>query len=307
MIPFIRKILIFSVVPVLILIWVEVSVGYNSFSIRKNLIEAHGAEFEILVLGSSHSNRSINPNYLDNKTLSLAHGGTPLEVQFKLFDRYINELPNLKLISWEISYPALEFNKNIIWENTICFDKYYDIDLYPDKKPWKHFSLFSSNPKFYFQRFVSNITGYNKLEYNQHGFLTKSINPYKKLNYDLEKIKNKMWHLRKYGAEENLSAYKKQCDLMDQYIKKCLNLGIEVILLAPPNFFLYNDNMEQDILYRRNEYFSKYASHDNVHVMSYERLYEKEIMYFTDEHHMSQEGAKAFTTFLNEKIKNILN
>ena len=95
--------------------------------------------------------------------------------------------------------------------------------------------------------------------------------------------------------------------MVSKAIESCQKKKIKVILLSPPNYYLYNNQMNENILTRRNSFFDKFRNEPSVFIFNFERLYEDQTSYFLNEDHLNQEGPEVFTKFINQELKRLPN
>ena len=109
---FIKKTLLFCV-PVLILILImELLLRNipNDYSYKKNYLDKHSNEIEILFLGSSHAFRAINPKFIHSNGFNAAHIAQSLDYDIKILRKYEKQTDKLKYIVVPIDYFSL-FNR----------------------------------------------------------------------------------------------------------------------------------------------------------------------------------------------------
>ena len=73
------------------------SIRKNSYLVKKDFVEQHKNDINIMLLGSSQNNKDINPEYIDATMVSLANDGATLNLDTKILDNYIDKLPNLEI------------------------------------------------------------------------------------------------------------------------------------------------------------------------------------------------------------------
>lgn len=303
---FILRVLIFSI-PFLVVIPIEMSIRKNSYLVKKDFVEQHKNEINIMLLGSSQNNKDINPEYIDATMVSLANDGATLNLDTKILDNYINKLPNLEIVIFEVSYHSFETLKGPNWSKNHLFLNYYGINNYEGSIPLSQRFLISSNPKEYLRKFITPKSKLNDNVYNEYGFVLNSESRFKKLNYDPDLIEqsSKDGYMKNRHQAENLEYYSITTSSLLRAIKLCQQKDIKVILLSPPKYYLYNSEMNKNILSRRDDFLSKVKSEPNVFIFNFERLFEMETTYFLNEDHLNQKGSEVFTKYLNEKIGNL--
>ncbi len=101
---------IFFLLPILVLaVIMEVALRAipNDYKQKRNYMDSHSDEIEVLVLGSSHSLYGINPKYFSQKTYNMAYVSQSLDLDYKILEKYHNRFKNLKTIIVDISYFSL--------------------------------------------------------------------------------------------------------------------------------------------------------------------------------------------------------
>lgn len=124
--------------------------GFSTNYIEKRkFLESKLDSIKVLILGSSHAYLGINPDYLDIKGYNLAGVSQSLYYDNELYKKYIDKMPNLRIVLISISYFSLwyELYDNYIedwrdyyyyhfWNVKLNTPKYFDlkqisfIDLY---------------------------------------------------------------------------------------------------------------------------------------------------------------------------------
>src|SRR5690606_22742388 len=109
---FLSYILIFSA-PVIILISVtEVLIRSipNEYSIKKDYLDRNSNEIEILILGSSHTLRGVDPKYMNYKAYNAAMVSQSIDYDLEILKKYEGNWDSLKTIVLPISYFSLYSN-----------------------------------------------------------------------------------------------------------------------------------------------------------------------------------------------------
>lgn len=291
--------------PFLAIIPIELSVRNNTYKLKAEYVKTFKDSIEILILGSSQTNKGLNPEDLDFIVAPLANDGSTLNLDYLLFERYFDQLPNLKFVMFELSYHALEDSKPNDWNKNHLFYNYYKINNYGKEPPLSEKFLVTSNPKLYLMRYFTPVSKLEDSKFNDVGFILNSTSRFHKYDYDSVRISESSQQEYMEGRHQkiDLENFKNNVNLMDNAIEKCLNQGVKVILLSPPKHYLYNQNMREEKLERRDKFFDKYKNRNGVYIWNYERLYENRTEWFLNEDHLNPEGAKIFASDLNKRLK----
>lgn len=79
----------------------QVAVGYNQ---KKNELEKQLDKIQVLVLGSSNAHFGINPHQFSYKGFNLSDSAQWPYYDLQLTKKYLNRMPNLKLVIFSISF-----------------------------------------------------------------------------------------------------------------------------------------------------------------------------------------------------------
>lgn len=78
----------------------------NSHTLKKEYLEAHLLDTEVLVLGSSHALYAVNPSELSNVSVNLSNVSQTPWYDAALLEKYIARLPKLKVVCVSVSYDS---------------------------------------------------------------------------------------------------------------------------------------------------------------------------------------------------------
>lgn len=271
----------------------------NTFYAKKNYIEKNQKSIEVLVLGSSQTWRAINPEYMTVQCAPLAHGGSAFNIDYLLFQEFVEKLPNLKVVILETSYHTFDDNRNSKWSKNHLFWIYYGINNYGKHIPKSDYFLFTANPKAYLKKMWSSSIFPEFGQFNKYGFITSSNETLETGHYDSLFLKNR-------HVYENIGNYKKNKDLIKSIINICEERNLDVILFSPPKYFTYNENYNVKKLARRDSILSIYKDRNGVSIWNYERKWEKDTKVFYNEDHLNVDGAKKITLEIDKKLNVII-
>lgn len=309
---FISKFLLFLLPLVIAFGIVEYNIRNNTFNAKKTYIEANKDCIEVLVLGSSHNWRAINPKYLSYKTAPLAHGESAMNIDFLLFNKYIDELPQLKVVIFELGYHNLEEKRDGNWNKNNLYKIFYSVDNYNkyDKhQPLKDYFLLSSNFKEYMRIFFTAQAERRNGIFNEYGFIEDESNSrFKKLHYDSTLIRKTSMSEYLYDRHQHESEvwYRENLAELNAAIKKCRERNIKIVLLSPPKYYLYNQYMKLTKVKRRENALKAYTGQEDIYIFNYERLYEYQATMFKNEDHLSLKGAQLFSLKVDSILTTII-
>ncbi len=103
---FIKRLIIFLLLPFTIFCSVEIMFQMlpNDYKLKRDYIQKNKDKIENLILGSSHTFKGIDPQYLSPNSFNLAYSGQSLIFDEMLLKKYFTSSKNLKRIIIPISY-----------------------------------------------------------------------------------------------------------------------------------------------------------------------------------------------------------
>ncbi|MCA0932390.1 hypothetical protein LCM02_07995 [Lutimonas saemankumensis] len=295
----------------LLFVIVELTVRNNTFKAKADYIKKNKENIEVMILGSSHNWRAVNPKYLSFKTAPLAHGGSAINIDLILMEKYLELIPNLKFVILELGYHNLEDYRDRNWNKNHLFHIYYGINNYDKQPPLIDNFLLAVNPRQYIKRFILPIKNQQFGRYNEYGFITdgpKSDNMFEGVMYDSLQIKrlanNYLENKHKRVSDQY---YLENTMKLKKMVTQCLKNNISVIFLSPPKHYTYNDEMLFDKLGRKDKFLQSYHNYENVYIWNFEETYEYQSEMFLDPDHLNPKGAKIFSIKLDSLLCDLLN
>lgn len=76
----------------------------NEYSYKKQYVEQHSEDIQLLILGHSHVANGINPKLLDIGAFNMSNQGRTTYYDAVLAERYIPQLKNLQYVIWPLGY-----------------------------------------------------------------------------------------------------------------------------------------------------------------------------------------------------------
>ncbi len=297
---FIIKLTLFILPIVIIATSVEIyNRRNNTFYAKKQYVDKNQNAIEVMFLGSSQTWRAINPAFLTFKCAPLAHGESAFNIDYLLFNQYINNLPKLKVLVLETSYHTFEDYRDHKWNKNHLFWIYYGINNYEKNAPMSDYFMISSNPKEYLKKLWTSSIFPEFGQYNEFGYITSANKTLATGAYDPEFLKNR-------HAEENLTNFKINSGLLEKIIATCKEKNIEIVFFSPPKFSTYNKNNNLSKLNRRDSLLSIYKNNGFVNIWNYEKAFENDSQLFYNEDHLNINGSKKLTQEINVKLNEII-
>ena len=294
--------------PLLWVIPMEMSVRQNSYQIKSKRAEARQDSVRIMLLGSSMSNKGINPEYVRPEMISLANDGSTLNLDRLLFDRYLETFPNLEMVIFELSYHTLEDRKPNTWNKNHLFLTFYGVNNYGKDPALSEHFLMTSNPREYLKRYLTPEDKKDDSQFNAHGFVLNSESRF--APYDYDSIKIAETSLKEYMGgrheREQIDVYHDNIRLLNEAIDTCLAKNIKVVLLSPPKHYLYNQRNKSAKVERLQNYLQEVRQREHVYVLNYDQDYQYQTELFLNEDHLNLEGSTEFSKRLSRELNTIL-
>ncbi len=276
----------------------------SAFGKKSEFIEKNKENIEVLVLGTSHSQNGINPQYFDSMGANMAFGGQDFKLDSLLLEKYIHELSRLKYVIFEVSYHSLEQRNKGKYKRNVLYLRYYDIDNFGDylKLDIRKHSIFFSAPHTYF-KFVFS---FNSIEVDEYGFQTELIRKGRFYEVDYDTLKIRSMEKDRFVNRHNyidLQKHKINEIAFQRMIDICIENDVAPIILIPPVYKTYYERMIPEKKSRRdtflNDLMEKYPS---IVLMDYENSSLFEVEDFTNEDHLNIYGAKKLTEEVSKRL-----
>lgn len=318
-IKFFFKRLLFFFLPwvitgMILLIYAELTLYYypSTFQRKAQFIKENKDSIEVLILGSSHNQSAINPEYIDNfKVSNLAFGGQNLAIDSAMLNKKINDLPNLKTVILELSYHSLEHRYRADYHRNSLYLRYYDINLFGRRNTPLDYSIYLSKPKLYSQFLKPWV---KKTPVNKFGYAIQlSVNDthlhrFKNLSYNVDSImKDTNNRLITRHRNENLDAYNSNTTVLSGMIDLCITNDVVPVIILTPVFKNYYNSYLVGKEQRRKSYL-KYLleRYPQLVVLDYEQSSKIVVTDFKNEDHLNPQGAEKFSKILKKELETIV-
>jgi len=271
------------------------------FSIKKQYLETHLNSIEILILGSSHNQNAINPAFLSKNSCNLAFGGQPISIDYYLLDKYIDKMPKLNTVIFEITtYKFYDELNSSDWNGHI-YSNFYNIKYKAEPFSLKNYSIVYSDYTFFSSIFFDFIKPFGyKIQKNKFGFITNDFHDrFEKLNYDSMEIKKTFIMQHKFTGKENLAPNK---TFLDNSIKKCVSKGIKVVFVTPPLYSTYYNGIPGDAKKEVNNLVSNFAAAYGISYYDFSCDKRFHLHDFKNDNHLNSKGAEKFSEILNYEL-----
>ncbi|MBL6444753.1 hypothetical protein JMN32_00425 [Fulvivirga sp. 29W222] len=277
----------------------------NEYSAKIKNFEDEINNIEVLVFGSSHALRAVNPEFIDYYTYNMAMVSQTLQLDYAVFEKYKEELKNLKVLVLTISHFTLStgLNEGEIANRISYYHHFYGLPLISRLKVDNYSVLPAIGYKRatwgflnYFLKFkVSNVKT-NKYGFmGEGGFLAKDSISFVKVGKEAANRHED----HSYDFNENIKLLKKMIDWSKKH-------NIKVVLIEVPKTNEYERNLDQDkaaLIDSTLDILQK--SNSNVSYFDFTNHY-KNKSFFRNADHLNEAGAREFSLLLNTKISEFI-
>ena len=269
----------------------------NDYKNKRNYLDEHSEQLEVLFLGASHTLVGLNPDYFSKRCYNAAYVSQTIDIDFEIYKKYALELNQVEYIILPISYCTLFEQLETISEywRIINYNLYYDLNI-------------GSHIKDY-----SEILG-NKLWFNMYRMMKYYVfgtppfictpNGWEKrlpdINLDMEVSGRERAKLHTIDDPE---CFAQNVKLLRLFIEYAGERNVQVILYTSPAYESYVKHLNTVQLQQSIDVANEMAT-TYPHVSYYNFLTDTTFVDsdFFDSDHLNESGAKKLSVMLNEKI-----
>ena len=137
----------------IIAIELYITYGESSFANKANHLKDNLGNIEILILGSSRTQNSINPELLSMKSANLAYANQDYMINAAIFSHYVDKLEKLRYVILELDYLSLLHGTKSDYFRIPWYYRYHSINI-NDISNIEKISLLFSSPD-YFKKIIN--------------------------------------------------------------------------------------------------------------------------------------------------------
>lgn len=280
----------------------------DDHKLQKKYLDANSNEIETLILGSSQTFCGINPKYFASRAYNVGYLAQTLDLDFLIVNKYKNNFKSLKTIVLPISYFSLFSNlrfTTVSWRLK-KYDIYYDLSLY--EKIFKNFAMSDQNLKqsikilndYYIDKrdpLFSDSLGWAKTFKSEHA---KDLNETGKTTALLHRFDLEIEHVQIATNEIKI--------LLKQFMEWSEDENINIILVSPPVYKTYRDNLDVEQLNFTIETANTIALKYN-NCVYYNLMNDSSFIAddYYDANHLSEVGAKKLSSLISSIIEDFKN
>ncbi len=270
----------------------------NVYSLKKDYLDKHSDDIEILVLGSSHSFFDINPEYFSLNCFNAGNVTQTLNYDLEILKKYDNKWVNLKTVVLPVSYFSLNEKLEAGSESWRIKNYIIYFDLHTSANLKYHSEVLSNKLLINLKRIVSY--------YIQRDDPVSSTALGWGISYNSKKAQD--LHATGISAAKrhtiiNSGLFRENVATLESIVAFCRIRDIQVILLTPPAYETYRDNLEKNQLTQTLKKADEIADHnDNCLYLNMLSDTAYKAADFYDADHLNEAGARKLSLTLNRII-----
>ena len=278
----------------------------NNYSYKSTYLERNSGDVQILILGSSHPYYGINPDYFSQHTFNASYVSQTLDLDFEIFNIYIEKFDNLRVVILPVSYFTLWSKLTERGEpwRVKNYTLYYGINA---KYPTDYSELLNNKLGLSFQRLYRYL--FEKKDDISCSMFGWGADYNSENADDLEKT-GKITALRHtYGdlySKKNARIFAENIDILNNFAKLCEQNNIKLIFLTMPVYRTYRENLNEAQLKKMIETMSgiviKYENSSHINWLEHADFVAGD---FYDADHLNEIGAKKLSLKLASAIDSL--
>lgn len=296
---FIKYLMLFSIPVVIFIVAAELYCRTQTiFVIKKQHFENNLSTINTLILGSSHFQNGLNPEFLKSNSCNLAYGGQPISIDYFLLNKYIDQMKNLKTVLFEVSPHRLYYEFDPSNWNGHVYSNLYDINYKTEKLSIKNYSLVLSDVKYFSTIFIDN---YNpkliKPKLNTFGFMTNAFpGRFTELENDSIKI-NQTFKMN--SIFDNQKNFKLNMFFLNKIIQECQKKKVEIIFIGTPLYQTYYSKIPLKTEIQVKNALRRVTNKYGIEYYDFSRSKKFYLKDYINDNHLNPNGAKKFTLLID--------
>lgn len=303
---FLTALLLFFLPLVLLVIGIECYVLYypNTFNRKAAYLKSNAAQIETLILGSSHNQNAINPEYLHRPAINLANAGQDVQLDSAVFFKSVQDLPRLNTVILEFDYLTMEEKNDADYFKLPWYNRFYDVKL-GSVSLLHRLSVYSSSPAYFNKLIIDEINPKRfKYNLNKAGFI---INDFpgimEELKYDsLALARTSNERLKDKHTRESIKDFRFNKAKFDAIVKYCGSRNIRVIIISTPMYSTYLNHEIPAKNHRREDYINQLQQLPFVTYFDFEKDSRFGVHDFKNDDHLNSNGAKKFSLLIDSIV-----
>lgn len=264
----------------------------NDYVYKKNYLDKHAKDIEILILGASDVYYGIDPVYFSHITFNAAHVSQSLDMNYAIFKKYQNDFNNLKFIV--LTVPSFALWSKLEDATDSWRMKNYALYYGIDTKSWEdHSELLMNTLRNNFRRLSNSyIKKENDIYCTELGWGTA----YRSRDaVDLEENGKTTAsnHTVDIHLEENMKVFAENMQILNSFAEFCNQKNAKLIILTTPTYHTYWENLKKEQLDKMVETLDNFVmKHNNCYYLNWIANPDFVKEDFHDANHLDETGAK---------------
>jgi len=299
---------LFLVSPIIVIcIFMEYSLRKipNNYTYKKEYLDNHSSEIQMLIFGSSHSYFGINPEYISQNAFNVSMVSQSLYWDWKILKKYQNQLDELNIIILPIAYESFwymledqpEFwrvkNYILYWEmNTNSFIIHSELLTNP----------FLTNLERLFRYFFKKT---NEISCNSLGWgmIYRSENA---ANLHETGINTAKRYKVDMFSDKYIKLFNENLEVINSFSEFCSQRNISLVFLITPTYYTFRENIDQCQLSKMMKTIDDFVNnHSHCYLLSWFDHSDFIETDFYDADHLNEIGTEKFSIMVYEKLKEI--
>jgi len=270
----------------------------NDYIYKKNYLDKHAGEIQLLILGSSETYFGINPDYFSQNTFNAAHVSQTLDWSYAIFSKYQENFDHLKAIIIPITYHTLwgKLETSVEAWRIKNYAIYYGIKTksWMDKSEILNGKL-GINTQRLFNYYVEKKDAiyWSKLGW---GTAYQSEN-----ENDLEESgkERALSHTFDIHSKDKIKIFEDNLKILNSFAEFCNRQNVKLIFLTVPTYSSYRENLNKEQLNKMTAVITGFTKeHANCLYINWHENPDFTAEDFHDADHLDGKGAKK----LSEKL-----
>jgi hypothetical protein len=270
----------------------------NDYQKKRDFLDKHANEIEILCLGNSHGYYDLNPVYFDKPSFNAAYVSQTLDYDYRIFNKYRNRFKKLRTIIIPISYSSYYVRLEDSIESWRVKNYIINYGFVGSINFKDYFEIFSN-------RFITSLSRLNNYYILHNKEITCSDNGFgiiseSEIKMDIEKSSIEA---AKRHTVADYKFFEANSRLVEKIIGDASLNDIHVILFTPPAWSTYRMNLDTTQLIKSTEFSTRLSKKYKVVVFKSFISDSAFTRYdFFDGDHLNSSGAKKLTKKINYLI-----
>jgi len=270
----------------------------NEYSSTKEALDAKLGEVEILITGTSHA-QGIEPSYLSDPAFNLGHASQSLYYDTKLVSKYVDKIPNLKLVIFAISNHALEYrlmNSTESWRAGFYKHVYGIPNEDGEELKLSNYSFIALlTPKEALRRATGGFLGAAESEVRRNQTPLSDTKVGVNDAFGRKRAQHHEGLMRQSALPFNVAALERGCELLKER-------NVTVVFITVPTDRTYYEHINVKSYQRMQETIKQISDKYGVRYFNYLRDHRFAPEDFIDSDHLNGRGAEKFAHILNEEV-----